>query len=73
MFESSQLWVLNSFSTTMSSICYTHTHHIRLRERSSVRYIISYGVSTPSDVTPELNFFSFLNDQKVQNLFLSQF
>ena len=30
---------------------HTHTHHIRLRERSSVRHIISYGVSTPADVT----------------------
>ena len=35
----------------LSSMCYTHTHHIRLRERSSGRHIISYGVSTPADVT----------------------
>ena len=30
---------------------HTHTHHIHLGIRSSVRHIISYGVSTLADVT----------------------
>ena len=42
-------------SATMSVIdvlyTQTHPHHIRLRDRSSVRIIISYGVLTPADVT----------------------
>ena len=35
----------------LSSMCYTHTHHIPLRERSFVRHIISYGEPTHADVT----------------------
>ena len=44
------------FSTTMSviGVLHTHTHTPYLSQgRSSVRHIISYGVSTPTDVTPK--------------------
>ena len=59
------------FSTTMSviDVLYTHTHththihHIRLRERSSVRHIISYGVTTPADTT--ICFFGLVHSLKI--------
>ena len=52
---SSHLRVLYSFFYYVCHQCvthtHTHTHHIRVGIRSSVRHIISYGVSIRADAT----------------------